>query len=374
AGALAGYTLLIGVAGLAAIALRWDSRLARPSDAPMPAAADSQRCWLLLWGVIVSLWIGHVVTSGLLRFPMDWDSLMYHLPMIVQWLHAGSLYAPDCAHWSFPGNNELIGLWMVAPFSGDFLISLINLPAAILLAAAAVELGRCIGLSPPMRHLAALAVVSHQVLVQHLINQKNDLAVAGFFLAALSYGLRYLHGGRRPDLVLGGLSLGLLAGVKWFALGYAAVAWAVIVLVSATPPLPPFARGGKGGWRTAGRVAVAWTLGALVCGGYWYVRNAVVTGSPFYPMGLTSASDVAAQLYPVSWWTTTYLGNRSPELWPLTLAAITNRMGVCHLLAFLAMPLSAAWLIAAGLLGRKRKQTPSPLVGEGWGGGPPTGD
>jgi len=92
-----------------------------------------------------------------------------------------TLYAPDCCLWSLPGNNEVIGLWIVAPFSGDFLISLNNLPIAVLMACAAIELGGRIGLTPIVAHFTALAVVCQFVVLNQLLDASNDLGVAGLF-------------------------------------------------------------------------------------------------------------------------------------------------------------------------------------------------
>ena len=57
-------------------------------------------------------WVGgrrrtSAIERGVLRFPTDWDSLMYHIPLIDHWLQDGSLYAPGCAVWYFPGNTKV---------------------------------------------------------------------------------------------------------------------------------------------------------------------------------------------------------------------------------------------------------------------------
>src|SRR5262249_43937211 len=154
------------------------------------------------------------------------DSLAYHIPLIDQWLHAGSLYAPDCTRWSSPGNNEVLGLWMVAPFSGDFLIHLNNLPPTLLLASTAVGLGTRLGLSRPLAHLGGMAVVCNLVVLKQLVDTENDVAVAACFFAAALYVVRSAEGAGAGSAVLAAVSLGLLAGVKFYALGYAVLAGA----------------------------------------------------------------------------------------------------------------------------------------------------
>src|SRR5205814_1608244 len=133
---------------------------------------------------------GHVITSGLLRFPGDWDTLMYHLPLVDKWLQARGLYIPDFSHWYNPGNHELLALWLAAPFSGDFLTALCNIPSVVLLAAGAGELARQSGLSRAWCNLMALAVLANFVVVKQLTDAENDVAVAALFLACLAYALR----------------------------------------------------------------------------------------------------------------------------------------------------------------------------------------
>jgi hypothetical protein len=173
---------------------------------------ECDRGWLAIWLLVFAGCAGYTVIRGLLCFPADWDTLMYHLPLVDHWLQAGSLYAPDALRWSMPGNNEIVILWMVAPFSGDFLSVLGNIPAVILLACSARALGGLTGASVTWRNLGALAVVTNSVVSNQLVDAENDVAVAAMFLAGLTYGLRYASEGRLGDLLLGAVSLGLLGG------------------------------------------------------------------------------------------------------------------------------------------------------------------
>jgi hypothetical protein len=303
-----------------------------------PAAAPPSRVtrwlWATVWAVLFAFWAGHVVTAGLLRFPDDFDTLMYHLPLVDHWLQARSLYAPDGLRWSDPGNNELITLWLVAPFSGDFLYALTNLPVAVLLACASVELGRQLGLSASFRHLAGLAVVTNFVVFKQLVDTENDVAVAALFLACLAYALRYADRHRTADLIFGVACLGLLAGVKYYALGYAAVAVAVAVPLIAS----------RMGWRDALRASGYGIVGLFLFGGYWYLRNWIGGGSPLHPLGRAVAPDEFDGFYP-DVWQTTFVGNGRPELLPLAVNAIRSLAGPVHLLAVAAIPLTSLWLV-----------------------------
>jgi hypothetical protein len=342
---LSGTSLLIAVpvVGLATLAVfdharnRWRKGSSEAEDAAEPAPPRS--AWsTAVWAVIVTLSAARIIARGLLEFSTNYDSLMYHMPMVDYWLQAGSLHIPDSSHWPNPGGNELLGLWAVAPFPGDFLFVLDNIPATILLALGARELGALLGLAPGLRNLAAVAIVSNVVVVYHLTNAENDVAVAGLFLACACYGLRFARHGRAADLVLGALSLGLLCGIKYYALGYAAVVWCAASLLSAR------CRGMRAGLR----VALAWALGAILLGGYWYARNAIASGSPLYPLVLSSDTGAPQTDYPEPW-RTTFVGNGRPEIGLLTAKAIWRMSGPSYLAAVLLVPTTLAWLVASGI-------------------------
>jgi len=351
-GILSRWTLLGSVASVSAL-MFWASRsvpariagasLHNEKSAASSVEAQSARrrsrgevVWLVLWGAGVS-WMGsRMVLSGLLKFPSNYDTLTYHLPLPVQWLRQGSLYAPDDAQWSVPGNNEVLGLWLIAPFSGDFLIALNNFPAILLLATAAVELGNVVGLRYSLSHLGAWTLLAVRPVLQQMTDAENDVAVAGLFMGCLCYGVRFACRGQRADLVLFGVSVGLLAGVKYYALGYAAVAGGGLVLLTLACR----------GWRAMGLVVCIGLLGGLLWGGYWYTRNWWVTGAPLYPRGFTSSTNLQGQIH-ADVWQTTLLGNPQPEKLALLLRALWRMDGPCQWLAFYVLPFTIAWMIAS---------------------------
>jgi hypothetical protein len=300
-------------------------------------AGRMEPCFLMVWVILLGFAVAHVLIKGLLVFPTDWDSLMYHIPLIDQWLAVKSLYAPNDARWYNPGNNELLGLWLVAPFSGDFLISLNNLPVIVLLGAAAIELASGFGLIRPLAHFVGLSIVLTTPALRQLTDAENDLAVVGLFLASLLYAIRYGQSGHSSNLVLAALSIGLLAGVKYYALGYSAVAAAaVIVLIR---PIRSF--------RNRGYAIVVVCVGITLCGSYWYIRNYIITEAPLYPKGFTASSDLWREMRPGSW-SSTLLGNGKPEVWALAINCVAQMAGPCHVVALAGLPFILSWLTFAG--------------------------
>jgi hypothetical protein len=337
---------LLAVVAVSAVLLGWKAAPAVSEQDRGPA----DRSGLILWGALMVFWAGHIVFQGLLRFPSDWDSLMYHIPLVDQWLQARSLYAPRDATWFFPGNNELLGLWLVAPFSGDFLIALNNVPAVTVLILGGVELARQFGLGRPLTICTALALVANHIVFRQITDAENDVAVAGLFLAGLAYGIRHAKTGSGADLAFAAAAIGLLAGVKYYALGYAALAGAS--LVAATWCLR--------GYRPAAKAMAIGLLGCLLLGGYWYIRNIWLKGTPIYPRGFTASTDALSQFpgWQTGFSSSTLLFSGRPEVLPLTLKAVWGMAGPCHAIALLGLPVSTAWLIVTGLWRRRSEAAP----------------
>ncbi len=300
---------------------------------------------VILWWIAISAFTGHVINNGLLSFPVDWDTLMYHLPFIDFWIQSGSLASMQSARWSTPATGELIGTWFVLPFSGDFLASLTNVPMFILMASSVIETARRIGLNGSWPHWVAIATLATHVTLRQSVDVSNDVAVSAFFLSGLAFALRY-HGDRRlADASLFGVCFGLLCGVKFFALGYAAVLLLIWVMIS---------------FPVAVRLRIdiikhhllAGTL-AILSGGYWYLRNWWMTGYLLYPKG---SPDMSQRILYDDLSRTTLLGNGDPSVPNLLIGAVWKMTGPIHLLALAILPTMAiaTIVVSISLMVRRR--------------------
>lgn len=340
-GVLSPFGLGAGCAVIAAASLTWRRASLNAVDPVLLPDRDGakpweRKTWLLVWGGIASLLAGIIVIRGVLEFPNDWDSLMYHIPLIDLWRQTGSLYVPQNPAWYNAGNAELLGFWVVAPFSGDFWIGLANVPVALLVVLGTLEFGRQLDLTLGNRQLCTIAVVASAVFLKEIRTTENDIAVLGFFVAALAYGIRYVRSDRLGDLLLAAACLGLLAGVKYYALGYTAVAWAAVFLLA-------FRQRGRG---KALKVVAAGIAAISLLAGYWYVRNFFASGTPFFPLGLTDRTNVLADVRPGTWYST-LMGNGRLDLLPQVVTAVWNMTGPCHAAALLTLPVTVAYLIAS---------------------------
>ncbi len=97
----------------------------------------------------------------------------------------------------------------------------------------------------------------------------------------------------------------------------------------------------------------------MAWGGYWYLRNWLVTGSPFYPKEFFTSNDLLLKLNPDTAFTS-FFGNRRPELLPLFLQAIWHAAGPCQLAGFVGIMISVPWLLMSAVLGSRQLVTWQP--------------
>src|SRR5207248_8066768 len=89
--------------------------------------------WTIVWVFVGGFLFCHIIINGVCRLPIAWDSLVYHLPLIDQWIAAQSLYSPQGFYWSYPHNYGILCHWLVAHFSSDFMCPLASLMILVLL-------------------------------------------------------------------------------------------------------------------------------------------------------------------------------------------------------------------------------------------------
>ncbi len=260
------------------------SRL-RPQAATRPTftAADVGLAGALVAAMAIRL------RAGLHKSLFLYDTLSYHLHVPASWLAGGRLTIvpavfgdPSSAY--APSNLELWFSFLMAPLHSDYLASAGQLPFAALgalaIAAAVREAGA--------RREAALGGALVFLLVPEVWQQARtamtDLGMAALLLAAVPFLFRLRREARTADLLAAAAALGLAIGTKYAAAPLA---------------LPFLAAVAVAAWR--GRVKAPGFAGAaavlLATGGFWYLRNLIVTGNPWYPVataGLPGLYDRAA--------------------------------------------------------------------------------
>jgi len=271
-GAFGLLRLEVGLAAQALLTLalmRWPRRLAG-EELEGPLRHLAARAWARVREtpalVLVTLHaVGYETIRGLLRPPLSWDSLMYHLLLTATWLQEKNLKPvfgtyPVSYYGYGPANGSVWTWWWMAPSHSELYVSLTFLPHWLLLGLATGAIARRLG---ARRHwpLAALLVVTAPVVVRFAATEYVDIFTASCLLTACYFGLRWLREPERGDALLAGLGLGIAIGTKVIGIPYGA-AFAALLVVTA-----------QGQWRRrVAHLALALTAMAAL-GGFFYLRN-----------------------------------------------------------------------------------------------------
>ncbi|HEV8578466.1 MAG TPA: hypothetical protein VGX68_05230 [Thermoanaerobaculia bacterium] len=265
------------LAGLT-LALLLSLRKAQPlGGVGAPAARMFRRAWeRVLEHPALSLITLHAVGSealrGLLRPPLSWDSLMYHLLLTGTWLRDHDLVPvfgniPINYYGYVPANGSVWFWWWMAPSHSEFWVNLATLPHWLLLGLATGGAARQLG---ARRHwpLASFLVLVTPTVVRFAAAQYVDVFVGAVLLAAAFFALRWMREPAWSAAVLAGAGLGLAAGAKVLGVPYA------LALVAAAVPLA------KGNWgRRVPQVLAALAVAALL-GSFFYLRNVAAGADP----------------------------------------------------------------------------------------------
>jgi len=271
----------IGAVGFAtAIAL---SAAAARGQAVAAGGPSAGRAWdvpaYLAVGLFLVAYIGAYAANQLFLPPVSTDALGYHLPSAVQWLQDGRLSLFETWYWN-PANAyspmaaSAFLAWLIAPMGNDVLARFVQVPALAMIAVAVVQLGRAARVPAGVAALVAAAAVLSRPLLSQTMLVKDDLLVASFFITT-AVALTPAAARDRLGPWRLGLAGGLLLATKYPAL---LTLPALLVLIDG-----PW----RAGWRV-GRYAVAGAVAVAVAGG-WYVRNAIWTGNPLFPVDVTVA-------------------------------------------------------------------------------------
>ncbi|HSR93447.1 MAG TPA: hypothetical protein VLK56_01150 [Solirubrobacterales bacterium] len=213
---------------------------------------------------------GLTAKDALDRGVFNFDSLWYHLPFAVDIAQSHSvtgLHYPETVftNWFYPQNGELLHADGILLTGRDTLSLFLNFGWLALAFLAAWCIGRPYGRGPLTVVAAGVILECHTLVVREPGAAKNDLMAAALLLAAIAI---LVNAERKPGwpLAAAGLAVGLAVGTKSTALAMAAaLTLAVIVLA------PQGRRWAAAGW---------WFGAAVAGGGYWYLRNLVISGNP----------------------------------------------------------------------------------------------
>jgi len=281
------WIVLLAAVGAAVALARQFRRVPLIPDEPIDAASP-HRPGRLMTGFLILIFAAAALTYlqmwvvAVLRPVYDWDGLGYHIPAIHRWVQAGRVCWVDIEHPycnGFPMAVEASAFLVRAALSTDRLIdagTLWYLPHGFLgLAAMARALGAR-GVWPPLA--GALFLMVPLVVGQSAscyVDAAFACTVIGTVAAAsLLFARRGISSWRL--WLLWGLNLGLMLGSKGTGILFAGLCGAVVLMGVLWT---------CAGWRRRAIVGLLAAVGiAVAVGGYWHIRNLVMTGSPVYPI------------------------------------------------------------------------------------------
>jgi hypothetical protein len=256
--------------------LRWPRRLTA-DELRQPLVQLTGRAWSRLrehpaLAVITLSTLGNEALRGLLRPPLSWDSLMYHLLLTANWVQSGSLrpvfgYHPVNYYGFVPANGSLWVWWWMAPSHSELYVNLAFLPHCLLLGLAAGGIARQLG-ARRLWPLASLLVLLTPTVARYAASQYVDVFVSSALLSACFFGCLWLREPRAVTAALAGTGLGLAAGAKVLGAPYGAL------LALALVALAPGRRA-----RRLVHVLLAAVL-ATGFGSYFYLRNIAMGAGP----------------------------------------------------------------------------------------------
>jgi hypothetical protein len=248
-----------------------------PGGVGGPAAAVFRRSWEVLRqhpapSLLTLHAIGSEALRGLLRPPLSWDSLMYHLLLTGTWLRDQNLAPvfgniPNNYYGYVPANGSVWFWWWMAPSHSEIYVNLASLPQWALLGLAVGAVARELG-ARRYWPLATFLVLMTPTVVRFAATQYVDIFVGSVLVAATLFALRWMKHPSWQDAVLAGVGLGLAAGAKVLGVPYAmALAAAAVVLA-------------WGSWgRRVPQILAALVVASLL-GSFFYLRNVVLGADP----------------------------------------------------------------------------------------------
>jgi len=223
--------------------------------------------------------VGYSIALGLFRPPNDEDALAYHLARAAFWKQQDGIgYIPGAADArlnEFAPNSEIVmAFTMITSGSGRY-APLVELTAALAAALAVFGIARRIGLTVREALFGGLLFVTLPAVALQMSTGLNDVAVASLVASVAFFLLRSTP----PNLVLGGLAVALVVGMK--LTGILALPGLALIVLTAHR---------RRAWRVLAALAISAGAGC-----YWYLLNVVRGGAAFGGIGGERVgTDVAA--------------------------------------------------------------------------------
>ena len=285
-------------------------------------------------GLVVWAAVTFGVSGLVLPVKVVSDGPIYHLYFAARWWKAQSLeliatpFGENGATY-FPAVGDLWFTALMIAWGGDRLAKIGQAPFLLVAGLTSYALCRRFGAGRPASALAACwSVASSPLMLFSFEANVDTLFVAGYLLAVYFFARYAIGDDGWPSLVLGALAAGSALGTK--ATGVVFVPPLLLLGM-----LSALVRGSGMRAKAAGAATIAFM--PLSVAGFWYARNAILTGNPLYPLHLTIFGRVV-----LAGWYGPDVMRRSPYYLPVSdLSALGD-----ILLSVLDPRLAPLWLAA----------------------------
>lgn len=225
------------------------------------------------------------VVVNLVNPPFGWDDLNYHFTFAVEWFKNGTLATPIVvsdypAPSYYPLNASFIFYWLLLPFKNVFLADIGQVPFYGIVFLSMYSIGKKIGLNRRFSFYAAILLLLTPNYFKQMKIAYVDVMVTAFFLLGLNFLFNLQKNFNIKNILLIGLSTGLLIGTKIIAIPHALIIALYFLWLSYLVCVRD---------RLYFRLllsGIIFILAILSMGGFSYVRNFIMTGNPLYPLNV----------------------------------------------------------------------------------------
>jgi hypothetical protein len=256
-----------------------DPDSSNPSELAEPLGWDSGLAMgLTLWATLAL-----AIPSIVLAVKVVSDGPIYHLYFAAKWWKAGRIFLiptpfGESAAPYFPAVGDLWHTWLFVVWGGDTLAKVGQAPFLGLASLAVFDLSRRGGAGRNASIIATCLFATVSPLLLFSFEPNVDTLFVAGYLIAIDFGLRFFLGGDgSKSLLLAALAAGAAWGCKAPGIVFIPPILGLAIVGLFLKPASRLER--------LRNLAIV-LLAPLVMEGYWLVRNAMLTGNPFYPLQL----------------------------------------------------------------------------------------
>lgn len=216
------------------------------------------------------------------EIPTNFDAMVYHLPIAVEWLRSGNIWDVFYSAFAtplgfYPNQFELILSALIMPLNGDYLVNFINFVLLPLVGLAFFAITRNIRVNTCIVIFLSAIFISLPFLINELGHPKNDIFFLLAFLLTIFFIHEFIKTRSFEDLLFASISIGFFIGTKSIGLVFG---FPLIILLFVLVFSRKFLQK-----RMITILLMLFFI--IISGGIWYIRNWIVAGNPLFPVEIS---------------------------------------------------------------------------------------